>query len=576
MADALRTINTRVTPQSKRALPEQTKNAAGGYVFTLADDLQLHRFLTMGVAGSTFYVGERELADEAGDLVARWAREKGTQLVEKIVEISVAGRAPRVNACLFALAVASALGDDVTRTRAYDALPSVARTGSHLFTWAQYRSQFAGVGRGYRRAVANWYLGKTEDKLAYQMVKYRQREGWDHRRLIDLSHPQPDTSSREGLFRWAKGMDPAQIPRGDNTWFEHAALAPDMPAIWVDYQDAKATTEPQRIVSIIKRGNGISWEMLPDFALTSQRVWGALLEQGMPMTALFRQLPRLTRLGVLKSDELRNLVTTQLTDVEMLRRGRVHPINVLIAARTYQGGQGKGGAWEPVARVVDALDESFYAAFETVVPAGKRTLIALDTSGSMGQVIGTGTTVNRVSMREPGPGELSCRDVAAALALVQMKSEPNYEIIGFTGMNHERYRHGYRHQVKTGSNEALATRLTLSARQRLDDACKYIDSLPFGPTDCSLPMRWAQDQGMAVDTFVIYTDNQTFLGQIHPFQALRRYREATGIQSRLVVVGMAGPLWHSIADPNDPLSIDVAGFDSAVPNLINDFSRGDL
>jgi 60 kDa SS-A/Ro ribonucleoprotein len=48
-----------------------------------------------------------------------------------------------------------------------------------------------------------------------------------------------------------------------------------------------------------------------------------------------------------------------------------------------------------------------------------------------------------------------------------------------------------------------------------------------------------------------------------------------GIPARLVVVGMTAT-GFTIADPSDPLSLDVAGFDSAVPRLISDFARGDL
>jgi 60 kDa SS-A/Ro ribonucleoprotein len=62
---------------------------------------------------------------------------------------------------------------------------------------------------------------------------------------------------------------------------------------------------------------------------------------------------------------------------------------------------------------------------------------------------------------------------------------------------------------------------------------------------------------------------------IHPFQALKRYRERTGIDAKLIVVGMTST-GFSIADPSDPGMLDVAGFDSAVPNLISDFSRGDV
>lgn len=49
--------------------------------------------------------------------------------------------------------------------------------------------------------------------------------------------------------------------------------------------------------------------------------------------------------------------------------------------------------------------------------------------------------------------------------------------------------------------------------------------------------------------------------------------ERTGIDAKLVVVGMTAND-VSIADPEDRGMIDVAGFDSAVPTLIADFSRG--
>jgi 60 kDa SS-A/Ro ribonucleoprotein len=72
---------------------------------------------------------------------------------------------------------------------------------------------------------------------------------------------------------------------------------------------------------------------------------------------------------------------------------------------------------------------------------------------------------------------------------------------------------------------------------------------------------------------VIYTDNETWVGHTHPHQALRAYREKSGIPARLIVVGMTATEC-SIADPSDPGMLDVAGFDSAVPSLITDFSRG--
>ena len=88
-------------------------------------------------------------------------------------------------------------------------------------------------------------------------------------------------------------------------------------------------------------------------------------------------------------------------------------------------------------------------------------------------------------------------------------------------------------------------------------------------------MLYAQAQEREVDAFVIYTDSETWAGDLHPAQALRDYRRASGIDARLVVVGLVSN-GFSIADPADPGMLDVVGFDTAAPQLISDFARGAL
>jgi len=97
--------------------------------------------------------------------------------------------------------------------------------------------------------------------------------------------------------------------------------------------------------------------------------------------------------------------------------------------------------------------------------------------------------------------------------------------------------------------------------------------MPMSGTDCALPMLYATKNTIEVDTFVIYTDNETWAGSIHPHQALQEYRRKTGIPARLVVVGMTATEF-TIADPTDPGMLDVVGFDAAVPSLITEFARG--
>jgi 60 kDa SS-A/Ro ribonucleoprotein len=266
------------------------------------------------------------------------------------------------------------------------------------------------------------------------------------------------------------------------------------------------------------------------------------------MTALIRNLATLTRVGVIApgSDGTRRAVT-QLGDAERIRRARVHPIALLAALRAYASGRGIRGrnTWSPVRDIVDALDGAFYSAFGNVEPAGTRLLLALDVSASMawGSVAGV-------------PG-LTPRDASAALALVTAATEQRYEIVGLT------------------SGKRGLTPLAISPRQRLDDAVRAVSNLPFGGTDVALPMLYAQAKGREIDTFVVYTDSETWAGDIHPSQALREYRRASGIEARLVVVGMVSN-GFSIADPADRGMLDVVGFDLATPQLISDFARGAL
>lgn len=49
-------------------------------------------------------------------------------------------------------------------------------------------------------------------------------------------------------------------------------------------------------------------------------------------------------------------------------------------------------------------------------------------------------------------------------------------------------------------------------------------------------------------TFVIYTDNETWAGGVHPFQALLRYRDIMGISARLIVVGMTSTGFRGRSD----------------------------
>ena len=63
-------------------------------------------------------------------------------------------------------------------------------------------------------------------------------------------------------------------------------------------------------------------------------------------------------------------------------------------------------------------------------------------------------------------------------------------------------------------------------------------------------------------------------GKTHPSEALRNYQKISGKKdAKLIVCGMCANEF-TLADPDSKCMLDVAGFDSAVPRLINEFVLG--
>ena len=522
----VRHFSTVQTPQSE-AIPGsiQVANSAGGYAFPVDDWVRLDRFLILGSEGGSYYAGERELTRDNAEAVLRCIKEDGARAVARIRDISKSGRAPRNDQAVFALAMAAKLGDEPTRKAAFAAVPDVARTSTHLFQFAEAVQAFGGWGRATTRAVAGWYERENVGEVTYQAVKYRQREGWTHADLLRLSHPKAPTAAHRELYAW---IVDGEVPAGGDALKQIEGFE--------RLQKETSAAAAARLIGEYR----LPWEAVPTGLRSHADVWAALLNE-MPLTAMIRNLATMTRVGLVApmADATRKVVD-ELKGRERIRKARVHPMAILAALKTYEQGHGERGkhTWTPVQQVVDALNDAFYLAFDNVEATGKRWLLGVDVSGSMS----TGTV--------SGVAGMTPRVAASAMTLVTAATEPQHMIMAFQ----DRF-----------------VPLGISPRERLDDVVRRTNGLPFGRTDCAQPMLYATERKLKVDVFVVYTDSETWYGQVHPVQALRQYREKMGIPAKLIVQAFVANRF-SIADPNDRGMLDVIGFDTAVPSLIRDFA----
>lgn len=527
-------IATRHTTPQTLPIPgrekDMTKNSAGGFGFKLDDWTRLNRFLILGTEGGTYYASEKKLTKDNALAVLRCIKADGLRVVQIITQISDEGRAPKNDPAIFALGLCLKEGNEETKKMAQAAVPKVCRIGTHLFHLAEIVKSLGGWGRGTKRALSNFYTSMDDDRLGEQLVKYQSRDGWSHKDVLRKIHIKPKGHAQRLAFKWAVG-------KATN---EDLKLK-SMPEMIIGFEKAKTAQKSKDIVKLIEEYN-LPREAIPTQFLNDLEVWNALLTtgKGMPMTAMIRNLGKMTSLGLLKPLSAgTRFVVDRLESREILQKARVHPLNLLIALRTYAQGHGEKGSltWSQVPQIVSALDTAFYESFKFVEPTGKNFLLGLDISGSMSS---------------PASGTiLSCAEVTAAMAMLALRTEKNSHVLGFS------------HQFVD---------LGITAKDSINDALRKVRDRNFGSTDCSLPMEYAIKEKLDVDMFCVYTDNETYAGRRQPVQSLQDYRKKFNRPAKLLVVGLTATN-VSIADPNDAGMLDVAGFDSALPQIMADFAK---
>jgi 60 kDa SS-A/Ro ribonucleoprotein len=261
-----------------------------------------------------------------------------------------------------------------------------------------------------------------------------------------------------------------------------------------------------------------------------------------------------------------NTICARLSSEEDIQKSRIHPFKVLVASRIYGAGKALKGAlaWTVSPRVRDQLTTTFLRSFKNVAPTGKRYMAALDVSGSM-------------DVACMGCPAISCRQASAALAHMLYETEHNggghVYVSGFTaGSGYVIHGAG---SVGPADNGFRSFDPLLRRGMTLDQFITATNA-PFGATDCSLPMLRAMEDGLDVDVFIVMTDSETFAGKVHPQVALESYRvKANKPDAKLIVVGMTANSL-TIADPNDRNTLNLAGFDASMPEIIAMFVRGEL
>ncbi len=563
------TRKPKATPQNE-PIPYQEdkmeKNNAGGFVFKLDEWAQLTRFLILGAEGGTYYASEKKLVRDNAKKIEELINKDAKRVVDTIVDIVKNNRAPKIDPSLFVLAlVAKTAKKDEDRAYANKNIINVLNIGTHIFDYMNNLRELGGFGDGTKRSFARFYNSLSPDRLSFLLAKYQQRNGVTHNDVLRLTHIKPVDIQHEILYSYATGkLKPKDLNK--KTWTrsyvscagkgkevvtktEDIVITENYIKILEGMEKAKIEKNESNIINLIGEYN-LPQECLPTEFLNKPKVAEALLQK-MPIGATIRALGKYSAIGLLTplSDSAK-IVQDRILDPKQLEKGKIHPLQVLLALGTYNQGHGfrSDKTWKVNQTIVDALNDAFYLAFKNVEPTGLRYYLGIDCSGSMGSPFANSS--------------LSVRTAAAAMAMVTAQTESQHYFAGFTSNG------GWSRTENTGMVD-----LKISAKDRLDTVCKKVDLANFGATDCALPMLDALEKKMKVDIFMVLTDNETWAGKIAPIQALDKYNKAMGINAKLIVCGMTST-GFTIAPQDRKDCLDVVGFDAATPNIISNFAKG--
>ena len=361
--------------------------------------------------------------------------------------------------------------------------------------------------------------------------------------VLRLAHPKPRSGSVKVVLGYVTKGLPAAVrvfPPQDGIPVEVVTTLSFLKAVEEVKRFGNSPDDVQRICAAIREHNLVR-EHVPTQMLNSIDIWKALLIN-MPLTAMIRNLGKMSSMNMLgPGSEAAQLVVEKLHNEAALEYARIHPFNLLLSMLVHKQGRGELGhlTWRANTDIIKAMDDAFYLSFKYVEPTGKRYCLAVDLGGSMTSPVTWSNGMN-------------AREAAAALSMVTVRSEEQCEVVGFS---------------------ETVMPLAVNRNMLLTDVVNVISDVPVGVTDCSAPILWARRENKEFDVFIVYTASETAQGHVSAADALREYRHRSGIHNAKLIVCAFASNGFTIADPNDPYMLDMAGLDSNCPATMDTFIR---
>lgn len=559
-------MNFAVPTDKDKASEDQVRNSAGGYVYQVDKLDLLKRMLIFGTKYGTYYLQSKDMTREFAELVRACAKEDAVNLTDYTLKIIrdtyLRGMYLDEQSVIFALATFCST-QYASHIRGLEMIPEL-RTGTALLTFCAMIDMQRGWGRAVRSAVAKWY-NREPSIVAYQILKYRERNGWSHRDVLRKAHVVPSTPVHQILFSyitygWGKdwrydletetgkyvftgrvgNTNPSRLNEKDIFTNCELSMDSDFLEQIAAYERVKDSNDIQYVSGQVK-DHRMTIEMVPN-EKRAPEVWESL-SFNMPIASLIRNLNKLSETGLFFSNsEAADMIYKKLEDITLLRKARIHPIDLYLAWSAYDAGTNRNMNWKSDARVSDCLRKSTNAMLNVPVESVElyhRVLIAIDHSGSMGYAMTSGMTVF----------DLAC------FTATYLKNKFNYG------------------DVITFSCDQIVNPLSFDSDHFKNFALAHASRSGSG-TSCSDVLLYAQNQyyqwRIKYDAIIILTDSETWASQYNIETAVKQYRASVNSQMRFINIAMVANS-YTLAKPLSLNDMEFTGFDTNMLDIIEDF-----
>ena len=272
---------------------------------------------------------------------------------------------------------------------------------------------------------------------------------------------------------------------------------------------------------------------------------------------LVKNLATAKRHGVFDVPGMEDLIVGKLRDREAILRSRLFPNQVF---QSYLKNKG-----ELPYRVLDALQDTLDITLEKVPPLGK-VYIACDVSQSMSNPY-TGNQDNDLTGQGYGyyrpqysvSSKTRIVDVAAVLASALLRSNRDAVLVPFNAQCQELY---------------------LNPRDSVATNAEKLAALCRGGTNCSAPLERAKEKGLRFDTFVLISDNESWVDTRNRWNMENGVRLHAAWQetkkrlpkARMINIDLTPNTSTQVKERPDILQ--VGGFSDAVFDVMAAFHRG--